>query len=118
MTYKLTDWGLAKLAGSETRSGYSGSVPYSAPEQFYPEFGEIGPWTDVWQLGVVFYELLTGELPFGRELSEVIRRVKSEAPVFSASIDSRVQNLLKSMLAKQPQNRIKLKDVIKVLNAF
>ncbi len=114
----MIDYNLAKLAGSDTRSGYSGSVPYSAPEQFYPEFGEIGPWTDVWQLGVVFYELLTGELPFGRELSEVICRVKSETPVIPASLDKRVQDLLKNMLAKQPQNRIKLKDVIKVLNTF
>ncbi len=118
ITYELTDWGLAKLTGSETRSGYSGSISYSAPEQFYPEFGEIGPWTDVWQLGVVFYELFTSELPFGRDLSEVIRRVKSEDPVIPTSIDLRVQNLLKSMLAKQPQNQAKLKDIIKVLNTF
>ncbi len=116
ITYKLTDWGLAKLSGAETRSGYSGSIPYSAPEQFDPEFGEIGPWTDVWQLGVVFYELLTGKLPFGKDLSEVIKKVRSEPPEISDGIPHDISILISKMLEKDPRSRVSIKDVIQILN--
>ena len=58
---KITDWGLSKAQGTK-QSGLIGfSLEYAAPEQPAPNlYGEPGPWTDIYQLGVLFYEMLTG----------------------------------------------------------
>jgi serine/threonine protein kinase len=68
---RIADFGLAKLArfdasGTLTRSGQvMGTVPYIAPEQVRtPQ--EVDHRADLYSLGVVFYEMLTGELPMGR----------------------------------------------------
>lgn len=65
---KLTDFGLAKLieaAGEETCSGaLLGTPRYMAPEQIESKNRPIGPRTDVYGLGAVLYELLTGTPPF------------------------------------------------------
>ena len=62
---KIVDFGLAKLAGQVrlTSTGKTmGTVSYMSPEQARGE--ETGPKTDIWALGVVLYEMVTGELPF------------------------------------------------------
>jgi hypothetical protein len=53
-----------------------GTPSYMAPEQFDPSIGKIGPHTDVWALGVVLFELLTGERPFkGETYGELTHQV-------------------------------------------
>ena len=65
----LTDFGLTKR--STSRSGltgtgvFVGTLEYAAPEQF--EGKPLGPQTDVYSLGCVLFECLTGEPPFRRE---------------------------------------------------
>lgn len=66
---KLTDWGLARVRGE---SGYSGDTAfsplYAAPEQISPsKFGKCDERTDIYQIGVLFYELVTGKTPFHRD---------------------------------------------------
>ena len=83
---RICDFGLAKLyeiEEEETRSRVvCGSLPYMAPEQADSRRDEIGPATDVYGLGAVLYELLTGRLPFGGKTNlETLRRVVSEEPV-------------------------------------
>lgn len=78
---RITDWGMSKVIGAgflPTITGFS--LAYAAPEQIAPgRFGETDQRTDIYQLGVVFYELLTGQLPFGGDdISRVSLRILDE----------------------------------------
>ncbi|AFL95923.1 putiative protein kinase 2 [Thermococcus cleftensis] len=66
LTPKITDWGLAKISARSSLSMHYGYSPlYAAPEQLDEEtYGEPDGRTDIYQLGLIFYELLTGELPY------------------------------------------------------
>ena len=81
----LTDFGLARLrtsAGYETLDGaHIGTPMYMAPEQAAGRTEEVGPATDVWALGVLLYQMLSGRAPYeqGENLA-VIQRVISEPP--------------------------------------
>jgi serine/threonine-protein kinase len=70
---KILDFGLAKLAGVTklTKPGTTlGTVAYMSPEQMQGE--EVDQRTDIWALGVVIYEMLTGKLPFKGEYEQAV----------------------------------------------
>ncbi|MCY2968960.1 MAG: protein kinase [Planctomycetota bacterium] len=82
---RITDFGLAHLAENpefQTRTGSIVGTPgYMAPEQALGERSRIGPATDVYSLGVLLYELLTGRLPFlGATELDTLRQVKDDDP--------------------------------------
>jgi serine/threonine protein kinase len=85
ITAKIADFGLARQLERDTRLTRTGSVLgtpcYMAPEQARGDTKNIGPRTDIYGLGAILYELLSGEPPFsgGSEL-EVLKRVESERP--------------------------------------
>jgi serine/threonine protein kinase len=89
-TPKITDFGLAKRldgGSGQTRSGaILGTPSYMAPEQARGR-GELGPATDVYALGVILYELLTGRPPFeGASPAETIAQVLEEEPISPARL--------------------------------
>ncbi len=78
LTPKLTDWGLSKIGittSSKTTTGYT--PLYAAPEQLLPtQYGHTDHRTDLYQLGAVFYELLTGQPPYeGHSPAELIGKI-------------------------------------------
>jgi tRNA A-37 threonylcarbamoyl transferase component Bud32 len=82
---KVSDFGLARLADSGSAQTVSGVVmgtpAYMAPEQAEGRSREIGPATDVWALGVILYELLTGQRPFqGESPTVTLHKVCAEEP--------------------------------------
>src|SRR5262249_37021747 len=82
-TPKITDFGLAKrldAEGSQTQSGaLLGTPSYMAPEQAAGQTRALGPATDVYALGAILYELLTGRPPFkAATVLETLEQVRSQ----------------------------------------
>lgn len=102
----LIDFGLAKHLGtSHTNAGeVRGSPYYISPEQ--AEGAEVDQRSDIYSLGIMFYEMLTGQRPFkGTSVIGIIQSHRSDPiPVLPDSL-SRFQRLLDGMLAKEPVER-------------
>jgi hypothetical protein len=82
---KVTDFGLAKKLDdtAQTQSGtVLGTPRYMAPEQAGGQIKQVGPAADVWALGVILYETLTGGTPFrGSDLLETLEQVRIREPL-------------------------------------
>jgi WD40 repeat protein/Flp pilus assembly protein TadD len=110
---KITDFGLAKHLDvqSQTRTGaIIGTPNYMAPEQAEGRTHAIGPATDVYALGALLYEMLTGRPPFEGESSlTTIRQLLSQDPVRPSHLHSRVPRDLETIclkcLEKDPARR-------------
>ncbi|MFT5412818.1 MAG: tRNA A-37 threonylcarbamoyl transferase component Bud32 [Verrucomicrobiales bacterium] len=99
---KIADFGIAKLVGDDPRNDVTltlqgailGSPQYMAPEQIETP-GDVDQRADIYSLGVVFYEMLTGELPIGR----------FAAPSERSSLDPRIDEIVMRTLEKERQLR-------------
>ncbi len=110
----LSDFGISKLLafeGEGTQTGdLMGTPAYMPPEQIMTEVGEIGPASDVYSLGMVVYELLTGELPIGgqtpveamfKRLQEPPRPAREIVPELSEAVEA----VLQKALSREPSER-------------
>lgn len=118
-TVKIMDFGIAKsLEGGSnlTQTGIAlGTAGYLAPEQIQGE--SIDQRTDIFSLGVVGYELITGNKPFkGSSLSNVLYRILNEQPekprVFTPSCPPELEAVITKCLEKDPEKRFQTVDLL------
>ena len=105
---KITDFGIARVADQValTATGQvMGTVQYLAPEQATGK--PASPSTDIYSLGVVAYEALTGRRPFTGETQMIIAmaQINDKPPAMGDDIDKHVQELVLACLAKKPNQR-------------
>ena len=107
---RLLDFGLAKLlaGGHETRSS-AGTPEYMAPEQIARE--PLGPWTDLYAVGIIACELITGRLPFAAEDFQALAWRKLDpstdptADLAGLELPDEVLTFLRRALARDPARR-------------
>jgi serine/threonine protein kinase len=109
----ITDFGLARRAQEDVRLTQSGSVlgtpAYMSPEQVDGDSKAIGPATDVYSLGVILYELLTGQLPFRGSVPAVLAQIMTAEPppprTLCANIDPALEAICLKAMAKKTSDR-------------
>ena len=107
---KILDFGLVKLtldAASTMSDGLRGTIGYMAPEQLH---GQVDRRTDLWALGVVLYEMITGRRPFkGTQPVELLRSISDDgyppAGTLRQGVLPEVDDLIARALAKNPSDR-------------
>jgi len=140
----LVDWGAARLfAADRSRSRVErapklaryirveedddllvGTPRFMSPEQTIARRSELGPESDIFSLGVIFYQMLTGRLPFREtDVEEVMREVRESVPpeprMIDRGIHRRLSDIVMRMLEKQEWDRYpNMEAVLSDLDAF
>jgi serine/threonine protein kinase/Tfp pilus assembly protein PilF len=120
---KIIDFGLAKLKGHTmlTKTGTTmGTVAYMSPEQTMG--GVVDQRSDIWSLGVMLFEMLTGEQPFKGDYEQaIVYSIMNEQPEFITKIRSEVplqiEKILERALVKNPEKRFQsMEEMLEELN--
>ena len=123
---KVTDWGLSKqvdLKSAQSKADFT--LMYAAPEQIDLDKGHRNEATDIYQLGVTFFELVTGQVPFeGDHYAQILYRITTSVPEPPSSVNSNlkkpeysgIDDLIMGCLAKEQSARLKLPEVQQRLN--
>ncbi len=117
---KITDFGLAEHMGGEEGlfcGTMVGTPSYMAPEQAHNSGGEIGPAADVYALGAILYEMLTGHPPFiATTVEETAQQVLTQEPVPPTQLQPKIPKDLETIclvcLQKNPAHRYGSADAL------
>ncbi|NUQ37352.1 MAG: serine/threonine-protein kinase [Caldilineales bacterium] len=109
----LADFGLVKALSHNTAltttGALLGTAEYMAPEQIEPELADLGPHTDIYALGVVAYQMLTGVVPFAGTTTQVTHAHVHKPPQpphqRRADLPAAASDAILQALAKNPQAR-------------
>jgi serine/threonine protein kinase len=113
---KLVDFGLAAIVSPDKRvKDAVGTVSYAAPEILQGQRYDKA--VDVWSLGIIYYVLLAGYLPFDAESKKEIveRTLHEETPMDDdkwTPVSASAKNLVKEMLNKNKKKRCSMEDVL------
>ena len=126
---RVVDFGLAKAIRGELRGQgpdsvigldleddavFCGTMPYMAPEQW--RASRTGPWTDVWAMGVILYEMVCGRLPFpGPEPADLYGQVCGTDPLPGDELSRAppaLAHLIKDCLKREPRQRPDAAEVL------
>ncbi len=118
-TVKIVDFGIARFTVSgisDKDESISGSLNYMSPEQIMGD--KVNQTTDIWSLGVIFYQMLTGELPFKGEYHAAITySILNDDPSFetqnNSSISEPLKNIVFKMLKKKSDDRYQSMECFK-----
>jgi serine/threonine protein kinase len=110
---KILDFGVSKVVGEHTmgltqEGVVLGTPVYMAPEQV--KDGELGAFTDVWAIGVIFYQLLTERLPFGgTKMADLFAEISWKEPIsileLRPDLEPGIVQVIETCLQKDPKDR-------------
>ncbi len=129
---KMLDFGIAKLIGAQPHTAVQTArgIVLGTPEYLPPEIAldqGIGPGSDLYALGVIMFEALTGRLPYNADKPMALAEAHCFAPIprprdFAPSISSGLERIIVRCLAKQPKDRYgrasELADELKALHTI
>ncbi|MEO8268197.1 MAG: serine/threonine-protein kinase [Aureliella sp.] len=113
-TPKVSDFGLAKLLdvdhGATATGNILGTPAYMAPEQAFGDAKRVGPAADIYSLGALLYECLTGSAPFrGASVADTLEQVRVREPVSIRTLAPKVpvdlETIALKCLRKSPEER-------------
>ncbi|MBI2806290.1 MAG: protein kinase [Planctomycetes bacterium] len=113
-TPKVTDFGLAKQLDADQALSHTGDImgtpSYMAPEQAFGRIQDISPKTDVYALGAILYEALTGKAPFkGENTLETLDQVRHQEPIpprkLKPTVPRELETICLKCLRKEPAGR-------------
>jgi serine/threonine protein kinase len=111
----VLDFGLARRVDDNSQVTLAGVIvgtpAFMSPEQVDGDPAKIGPSTDIYSLGIVLYQMLTGDLPFKGSLTSILQQIGTKQPAKPSALnlnigeDSPLEQICLKMVSKSPRDR-------------
>ena len=122
----LLDWGIAvatrddgtgRFPLASEATGVAGTPCYMAPEMLGGDVPRLGPWTDVYLLGALLFEICTGRVPHeGHTLVEIVRSVLGSPPAIDAEaeVPAEIATIIRRAMDPEPEARFENADQLRL----